>query len=458
MPRDKAFPVLLILAALSQAGYIWLYSLGDLGAEIISHIALYLALSIFYVGAIFAITRRGKPTAGNRQLIGLIWAAAILFRLTVVSLPPTLSEDLTRYRWQGTLQAAGGNPYTAVPEDPRWTPLRDSTWNQVNRKDLPSVYGPLLEITYAGWYRVVSAVTPDEALQVWLFKIPFALCDLLAAGALIWLLNSLALPSAWVLVYLWSPLIVVEFWAQGHNDTLAILLLVLALAAAHRDRWTAAYSCLSLAALAKFWPAILFPFFLLRRENGVWRLRWKQALVALPIALAVSWPYLQGIGQVSELLEDFLGGWRNNDSLYEYLWEHAGRNFERGTTYASYALAAALAFIWVLQLPLVRACQWAIVALLLVSANCFPWYLSWFVPLLAVTHEAPLLLWTSLVALAYHILIVYRLTGEWADSDFFRTLEYAPVYGFLAARLICTATRRLLQRTRTPTGHPPPAH
>ena len=129
----------------------------------------------------------------------LIWFAAILFRLTVVSLPPTLSEDLTRYRWQGRLQAAGGNPYTEAPDNPTWASLRDSTWNEVNRKDLPSVYGPLLETTYAVWYRLVSAVTADEALQVWLFKIPFALCDLLAAGALIWLLNSLALPAAWVL-------------------------------------------------------------------------------------------------------------------------------------------------------------------------------------------------------------------------------------------------------------------
>jgi hypothetical protein len=454
-----------VLAALSEAGYIWLYSLGDLGGEIVSHIALYLTLSIFYVSAVFVITRTATPSTGHRQLIGLIWAAAVLFRLTVVSLSPTLSEDLTRYRWQGKLQAAGGNPYTAVPEDPQWAALRDSTWDQVNRKDLPSVYGPLLETVYAAWYRLVSAVTPDEALQVWLFKIPFALCDLLAAGALIWLLKSLALPAAWVLVYLWSPLMVVEFWAQGHNDTLAILLLVLALAAVHRDHWTAGFSCLSLAALAKFWPAILFPFFLLRRENGVWRLRWKQALVAVPIALAVSWPYLQGIGQVSELLEGFLGGWRNNDSLYEYLWEYAGRNYDQGTTYASYALAAALAGIWALQLPLVRACQWAIVALLFVSANCFPWYLSWLVPLLAITHEAPLLLWTALVALAYHILIGYRLTGEWTDSDFVRTLEYVPVFGLLAARWIYIAARRAVQRIKTQTSErsssdpkPAPAH
>jgi hypothetical protein len=378
--------------------------------------------------------------------MGLIWGTAILFRLTVVPLSPSLSEDLARYRWQGKLQAAGGNPYTEAPEDPQWAALRDSTWNEVNRKDLPSVYGPLLERVHGAWYRLAAAVTPGEALQVWLFKIPFALCDLFTAGALIWLLRALALPAAWVLVYLWSPLIVVEFWAQGHNDTLAILLLVLALAAAHRGRWTAGFSCLSLAALAKFWPAILFPFFLLRREDGAWRLRWKQALVAIPIAILVAWPYLQGIDQVSELLEGFLGGWRNNDSLYEYLWEYAGRNYDAGTTLASYALAAALAGIWSLQLPLVRACQWAIVALLFVSANCFPWYLSWFVPLLAITHEAPLLLWTALVALAYQILIGYRVTGEWTDSDFFRTLEYAPVFGFLAARWIYFGVRTLLRR------------
>jgi hypothetical protein len=102
---------------------------------------------------------------------------------------------------------------------------------------------------------------------------------------------------------------------------------------------------------------------------------------------------------------------------------------------------------------------------LFVSANCFPWYLSWFVPFLAITHEAPLLLWTALVALAYHILIGYRLTGEWTDSDFFRTLEYVPVFGLLAARWIYIAARRAVQRIKTQTSErsssdpkPAPAH
>ena len=38
---------------------------------------------------------------------------------------PALSDDVFRYRWEGMLQAHGGNPYQARPVDPEWEHLRD---------------------------------------------------------------------------------------------------------------------------------------------------------------------------------------------------------------------------------------------------------------------------------------------------------------------------------------------
>ena len=119
-----------------------------------------------------------------------------------------------------------------------------------------------------------------------------------------------ACPGSGCLIYLWSPLTIVEFWAQGHNDTVAVLFMVLALTAALKQRWVWGWTWLTLAALTKFWPVILFPFFLVQREGGRWRIRYRAALVALPIALAVSWPYLDGISNVEEILAGFVGGWR----------------------------------------------------------------------------------------------------------------------------------------------------
>jgi alpha-1,6-mannosyltransferase len=452
------YRLLLLLAIFLEAGYLGMHSLGNLGERSVEFIALYLLVSLLYLVGCYLITRERTEAAfsdgpraerfASRRLLVLIWGAGVVFRLTLLPLDPTLSEDLNRYRWQGKLQAAGGNPYVEIPDDPRWEPLRDRTWAHVNRKDLPSVYGPLLEMVYAGYYRVVSAVEPDEIRQVWLFKLPFAALELAVGAAVLQLLAAAGAPQTWLLIYLWSPLIVVEFWAQGHNDSLAVLFVVLALAAASRERWTRAFASLSLAALAKFWPAVLFPFFLLQRREKGWILRWKPALVALPLAFAVSWPYWGGISNVTELLKGFVGGWRNNDSLYGLLYQFSGEDFERGTTLVTRLLIAALAALWSLQLPLAKAAKWAVVLILLFSANCFPWYLSWLVPLLALYPGAPLLLWTALVVLSYQVLIGYQTLGVWEDSSQIRLLEYAPVYSMLCGVFVARYARRFWEGRR----------
>ncbi len=413
-----------------------LRQLADFELKTVEFIAIHLLESLLYIVCCFLITRPATGEAPARRLMLLIWVAGIVFRLTVVGVEPTLSDDLNRYRWHGKLQAAGGNPYLETPADQRWESLRDATYPDVNRKDLPSAYGPVLEQIYAGYYPLVAWLENDELRQVWLFKLPFALAELGVALALVRLLAVMGLPRQWVLIYLWSPLVVVEFWSQGHNDPVAVLFLLVALTAALRNRWSWAFAWLTLATLTKFWPAIVWPFFLLRREAGRRRFRWKPALISIPIAVAVSWPYRDGIWKVQELLQGFLGGWRNNDSLYGLLYALAGEDFESGTTIVTGLLVVGLAAIWWKQMPLVESVQWAVVLLLFLSANCFPWYLSWLLPFLAVYPNPALLLWTALVSLSYHVVIGYGALGVWQESPEFRLLEYVPVYGMLIGQFL----------------------
>lgn len=454
MKRGR-YLTLVASACVMEAGFLALAALGDLSQNVAAFIGIFLGISSFYLVSCYAITRWDVTSSAQSRLMVLIWASGLLFRVSVLPLSPELSDDLNRYRWHGMIQAAGGNPYTAIPEDPRFEHLRDATWPSISRKDLPSVYGPVVEWVFAGWYRVVAWAEPDALRQVWWFKLPFALLEIGVALALSWLLAAAGKPDTWLLIYLWSPLTVVEFWAQGHNDTLAVLFVVVAVAAALSDRWTLAFGSLTLAILSKFWPAVLFPFFLLRREEGRWAFRWKQVLVAVPILVLVAGPYWGNLGSVQELLEGFLGGWRNNDSLYGIIYEQANQDADLGTERVIYYLGVALTGLWLLGRPLLASVKWAIVVLLFFSANCFPWYLSWFLPFLAVSPNAALLLWTALVALAYHVLINYEVLGVWEYSDAFRKLEYLPVYGLL---LLSGVTRLALlwraSRRKTPMEPP----
>ena len=74
----------------------------------------------------------------------------------------------------------------------------------------------------------------------------------------------------------------------------------------------------------------------------------------------------------------------------------------------------------------------SILVILALAANVFPWYLTWFVPFLAVHPRPALLLWTALAVLHYRILPEYTLAGIWRDADWVRGLEYGPVAAWLA--------------------------
>jgi len=77
-----------------------------------------------------------------------------------------------------------------------------------------------------------------------------------------------------------------------------------------------------------------------------------------------------------------------------------------------------------------------IVALLFVSSNCHPWYLVWFLPLLAVDPLPPLLLWTALMPLTYSVLIDWFALQVWNGSTSIRWYVYAPVLAYWIACIV----------------------
>ncbi len=436
---------LLFLAAAVEAALLGLHGSGQGPPPYVAEfVTAYLAASLFYLVSCYLITAADK-VASDRRAMRLIWGAAIVFRLTALPLDPQLSEDPHRYRWNGKLQAAGGNPYTETPESPRWEHLRDAAYPLVPGKHLPTVYGPVLEMIYAGTYRLAAALTDDPFEQARLFKIPFVLIELGVAWALAALLRALGRPAGWLLIYLWSPLIVVEFWAQGHNDPAVILCVVLALGAAVRGRWTRGWGWLTAAALTKLWPLLLAPFFLLRHEARPTSATSKAALVALPLALLLSAPYWDGIPQLAETLLAFADGRQNNAGLYALIFSASGGSYGQSAAWSGGILLITLAVLARARRHIVWTSMGAVVALLFLSPNCFPWYLSWLVPFLAIYPNAALLLWTALAVLAYHVVIDYAALGVWRESNDFRLLEYLPVYAMLLAGIATGRSSRALR-------------
>jgi hypothetical protein len=262
-------------------------------------------------------------------------------------------------------------------------------------------------------------------------------------GVIWMLLGAHGLPRERLLIYAWSPLAIIEFWATGHNDSVVVLLLSLALLAAAKDRWTWAFTALSLAVAAKVWPILFFPIFIGWQRNRP--RRWYQWWVALPILTSFALPYWTNVTENMQFASGFIGGWRNNDSLFGIiLW--LAKDIYRAK-YAAFAVVAITVLILTLrQIPLERACLAAIAVMLMVSANCHPWYLTWILPLLVLFPIPALLLWTALAPLAYAAVIAWVILGLWWAPAELRWYEYVPVYSMLIGSWLAS---RMISRRRS---------
>lgn len=431
-----------VLAAILEAIFLRIALLGNLRQHVAGAIGWLLLSGLFYLVCSFLVVRRRRAVRP-----ALVIGAAILFRLTFWPLYPALSDDVFRYRWEGKLQAAGGNPYEARPNDADWNSLRDETFASTPGRDFRAVYGPLVEEIEWLTYRRVSRFEARPFRQAFWFKLPSALFDLGALGALWLLLKVKGIALERMVIYAWSPLPLIEFWGTGHNDSIAIFFVVLALLAVSRregrEPAPLAFIALALATASKFWPAGLFPIFIgWRPRRGLW------CLIAVPILALTTLPYLtptlrwSGIDENIRFMSGFVGGWRNNDSLFGVLLWAAGNDFylakKLAFAIAGVAIAGVIALRWVPE----RSALAAIAVLLMVSANCHPWYLTWILPLLVLYPVPPLLLWVALAPLAHTAVIQWIASGEWNGSTAVRYYEYVPVYVALVIWLVARRVRR----------------
>jgi SAM-dependent methyltransferase len=213
---------------------------------------------------------------------GAVLALAFFFRLALLPLPPTLSDDAYRYVWDGRVQALGVNPYAFPPAAPALAPLRDdSLYAALNSKDYYTVYPPVSQLVFAAGGLFYGS---GWLASYYVIKVCFALFE--AAGLL--LLSRLATARS-LLLYAWNPLVLLEAAGQAHTEGALVFFLVLALYAARNGSGGWSSVALAGAAAVKLYPLVLFPF--LWRRFG-WRGAWPGLLLLSVLALPYAAPYV----------------------------------------------------------------------------------------------------------------------------------------------------------------------
>jgi hypothetical protein len=250
-----------------------------LGADwegLAGYVAAFVCPVAFYVAALMILPRVRPRAAWTIALL-----VAVAAPLVLLYTYPAMAADVFDYLMIGRLISAYHvNPYTHVPN---FAPV-DPYFPPVGWKDLNSVYGPAWMLPMAG----ITALWGNSALGALLMtKFVSVLAHWATAGLVYAVARRLHPEKALFafVAYAWNPLVVLHFAVDGHNDSLLLLFLMASLYFGLQRRWEASFLALTMSALIKFVPLVLFPWFIwrARREgDNIWpaiALTWLLAVV-----------------------------------------------------------------------------------------------------------------------------------------------------------------------------------
>lgn len=329
-----------------------------------------LVVAILAAGGLLVWIIRSNALTLKTLVIG-----TVLFRILLLWLPPTLSDDVYRYIWDGRVQLAGMNPYQHLPSDLVDAGVLESdvVYDRMNSKDLYTVYPPVSQFVFVG------AAVVENAVGSWwggyyFIKLIFALVELAAA-----LLILSMVRSSRALLYAWNPLVLIESAGQPHTEAMLVLLLVAAIWYSRKHQAGKATIALAVAVLVKIYPLFLLPLSVIKSN-------WKKVAIAIVVGVVCLVPYLgkDVAGNVQSSLDLYVRLFEFNAGLYLFvkkvMFEFTGADFSKtiGPLFRNLFFIVSIAVwfaSWRKRWPLERGIRWILGAFILFATTVHPWYL-----------------------------------------------------------------------------------
>ena len=392
--------------------------------SIVSYLIQLFPLTVFYLLAL-GLAARVKMEDG-KTLVPEILLFALLFRLFLVPVEPSLSSDIYRYIWDGRVQVAGINPYLYPPADKHLAPLRDQEiYPYINRKEARTVYPAGAQILFRTLYQ--AGLHSPAALKA----------AALAAEAFIFLLLFLILkerrlPQNWIVIYAWNPLIVYELFYSGHLESFMLPPLMGFVYLFLRGRLRTAGALLGLAASIKLLPALL----LVVVPPG------KRLKILLPFLVAFASTYLP-YAEAGKKVLGFLPSYFSdpyeifNPGLPQIALLGAAKLFTLPSTSIRFVLFFCFLAFLILFIrrtkehtdDLVTKCYIVLSGyILLIYPALHPWYLSVLVPFLCVVPSRAWLYLSLVLPLSY----LKYLAPDGAMPAWVSLAQFIPLYVVLA--------------------------
>jgi hypothetical protein len=347
----------------------------------------------------------------NKVTLILVIGFGIAFRLVTLVHEPFMSSDIYRYAWDGVVQHAHISPYRYVPGDPALSFLRRpycDLFEHINRRDYAhTIYPPVAQFLFycITWFNT----------SVTFMKIAMTFFEGITVFALMELLKAFGRRREEVVLYAWCPLLIWEIGSSGHVDSAAMAFIALALLARFRQLPIRTGLFLGAAILVKFYPLVLVPALLQRKD-----FKMPSTIAILAVCFYACY------ASVGRLVFGFLGGYAREEGIETgtryFVLELAQRI--TGLHHASvslYLLLVALALIalgvwswktgtsdahpkrrafWlrIFQLPeeaaFLPGTLFLAFAMMLVFSPHYPWYLAWLIPFGVLLPNLPVFAYT----------------------------------------------------------------
>ncbi len=438
-------------------------SIGDIKERILLFSFLYTlsfavyALSISYVLKNF-VSSDGENNDNQRLPFWSILLFALIFRLTLLPLAP--SDDLYRYLWEGRLQLHGINPYLYSPGSQHLEYLRDNFFEGINHKHLTTIYPPLTLMVFAFADYISHSILSLKAV--------FLVFDLLSILLLIRFLKVMRRAPEYVLIYAWSPLILMSFAGRGHCDSLQIFFVTLALYLFSARKTISSTVSITLAVMSKFVFALVVPFLLPRHKL-------KYITIFLCVIVLLYVPYMSAGRGLFSTFFHFGTQYHFNDSIHFLIFCITGGSSVISKIIVLVILSTGVLYLYLLfkgkieqykyktisdsdyQSNLMKPCQGSfhhgdeairfaflsIGTLILLAPTVHPWYLTWIVPFLCFHHSKAWILFTGTIVFYYLMnhslfskLIEHNNEWVWREVHWLKLPEYIPFYCLLTYELV----------------------
>lgn len=272
-----------------------IFSIGSLTER---HQSFYLFLA--FLGAFTASIMLLRGNAPSKFLIGF----GTFLRLLLFFSMPSLSDDIYRFIWDGTLLKNGIHPFDNLPVhylSDNIPGISRSLYDQLNSPDYFTVYPPINQLIF--WLSALIG-SGTWLLSADFIRVFLVLADLGSFWFLTKLLKEYEKPEKLAFWFFLNPLVILEFAGNLHFEGFVIFFLLMGIYFWNKNHKLMSSTGLGLAIGTKLLPLIYLPFLFLK---GIKNKKWSIAILAGIIALLSLLPMLS---------TSFIEGMRSSVGLY----------------------------------------------------------------------------------------------------------------------------------------------